>query len=119
LSDLEAQQRALALANAAADIKAQELLLLELGELTLLADYFLLCSGTSDRHVRSVADRISEAAKEAGIKLLHSEGMEQARWVLLDFGDVVVHVFTEQTREYYRIEELWADARRVPLNIAA
>jgi len=119
LSDSEAQQRAITLAEAAIDLKAQELLLLELGELTLLADYFLLCSGTSDRHVRSVADRIAEAAKEAGIKLLHTEGMEQARWVLLDFGDVVVHVFTAETRDYYRIEELWADARRVPLDIAA
>lgn len=119
MSDSEAQQRAVALAEAALDIKAQDLLLLELGELTLLADYFLLCSGTSDRHVRSVADRIIEAAKAAGIKLLHAEGMTQARWVLLDFGDVVVHVFTQETRDYYGIEELWADARRVPLDVAA
>jgi ribosome-associated protein len=69
--------------------------------------------------VRSVADRIMEVAKAEGIRLLHSEGMDQGRWVLLDFGDVVVHIFGEETREYYRIEELWADARRVPLDIAA
>lgn len=119
MSDPEAHQRALLLAQAAANLKAEELVLLDVSQLTVLADYFLICNGTSDRHVRSIADRISEAARESGSTKFHSEGLDEGRWILLDYGDVVVHVFDPPTREYYRLEELWGDAPRVAVDLAA
>ncbi len=112
-------QRALALAQAALDIKAEDLVLLDVANLTLLADYFLICTGTSDRHVRAVAERLDQAARAAGYKLHHREGAGEARWILLDYGEVVVHIFDPKNREYYRLEELWADARRVAVELAA
>lgn len=119
MTDAEAHERALAIVAAAADAKAQDLLLLEVGAVTLLADYFILASGTSDRHVRSICERIVRTLREQGHRVLHQEGEQQARWVLLDYGDVVVHVFDEETREKYHLEELWADAPRVPITVAA
>lgn len=119
MSDLEARHHADVLAKAALDGKAEDLILLDVRQLTLLADYFLICTGTSDRHVKAIGGRVEAAAKEDGERLHHREGLEEGRWALLDYGDVVVHIFDEQTREYYRLEELWADAPRVSLSLAA
>lgn len=119
MTDAEVQQQALGLARAAVDGKAEDLLLLEVASLTTLADYFIICNGSSDRQIRAIADRVEEAAKEMGATLHHREGVEEARWALLDYGDVVVHIFDAATREYYRLEELWADAPRLPVSLAA
>ncbi len=119
MSDSDSQQRALTLANAAIEGKAEDLVLLDVRGLTLLADYFVICGGTSDRHVHAIADRVDDAGRLAGFKPLHREGEAKARWVLLDYGDVVVHIFAATTREYYRLEELWHDAPRVEVVQAA
>ena len=90
--------------------------LLEVTDVTSIADYFLICTGTSNTHVKTLRDSVEEAvADERGEKLLHREGHRGGTWVLLDFGCLVVHVFTNETREFYDLERLWNDAKEVPL----
>lgn len=79
-------------------------------KVTILADYFILCSGTSSTHVKGLADEVEYKLKEEnGIDCSHIEGYETARWILMDYGDVVVHIFHEQEREFYNLERLWQD----------
>ena len=100
-------------AQAATDKKAFDLVGLEVGELTSYTDSFLLCSAASDRQVGAVADAILRRLKTAGSKPLHKEGAARSDWVLIDFGDFIVHVFTEDRRAYYGLDSLWGDAPRL------
>jgi ribosome-associated protein len=100
-------------ARAATDKKAFDLVALEVGELTSYTDSFLLVSAASDRQVGAVVDEISRRLKKAGAKPLHREGAPRSDWVLLDFGDLVIHVFTEDRRAYYALDNLWGDAPRL------
>ena len=84
--------------------------ILDIRKLTDIADYFLLVHGNSDRHVRAIAQNIMDTLEEKGVSLWHVEGMDGGRWVLLDFGDVIAHVFYHETREFYSLERLWGDA---------
>ncbi len=104
-------------AEAAASKKAEQLVGLDLRGLEGVADYFLVCSGTSEVQVKAIAEAVEEKARVAGVRAWHIEGREGRRWVLLDFVDVVVHVFHEKTREYYLLERLWGDARSVDLGV--
>lgn len=97
------------------DLKAQDVVVLDLHGVTDVTDYFVIASGTSDTHVRSVAERVVEGMKERGTPVLHIEGLRQGRWVLLDFVDVVVHVFHPTMRAFYQLERLWSDAKSVPI----
>ena len=90
--------------------KALELRVLELSEISSLADYFLVCSGSNERQVQAIADAVVEKLKADKVRPHHIEGYNPGRWVLLDYGDFVVHVFDEDTREFYALEKLWADA---------
>ena len=99
--------------QAAEDRKAQDVLLLELKGLTLVADYFLIASGDSSRQVRAIAEHIDETLSGAGLRLRHCEGMEAAKWVLLDYGGIVCHVFNRVDREFYGLERFWGDAPRL------
>ncbi len=83
--------------------------------LTVIADYFVICSGSSTTQVRAIADFIEEDLKKRGIKPVGIEGAENARWVLMDYGDVIVHIFEEETRAYYELEKFWLDAPRIPI----
>ena len=112
-TDAEQLMRARVLANAALDRKAEDLLALDMRGLTSLADTFLIASGSSDRQVRAIADSIEDAARAAGIRALGIEGLEECRWVLLDFGDAIFHVFQQDARGHYDLERLWADAPRL------
>jgi ribosome-associated protein len=103
------------LAEAAVEMKARDLLGLDVRELTSFADAFLIATGTSDRHVRSVADAILEASRELGASPLGVEGYDEGRWVLIDLNEVVVHVFQAEVREYYDLERLWGDAPDIEL----
>jgi ribosome-associated protein len=103
------------LAEAAVQKKAQDLLALDVHELTSFADAFLLATGTSDRHVRSVADAMLEASEEMGRSALGVEGYDEGRWVLIDLNEVVVHIFQEEVRKYYDLERLWGDAPAIEL----
>lgn len=92
------------------DRKGRQLLVLDLRGLSDAADYFVIASGTSDAHVRGIADGVVEALEKAGYPANHVEGLTAGRWVLLDFVDFVVHLFHPETRAFYRLERLWQDA---------
>ena len=100
-------------ARAAADKKAFQIVGLEVGELTSYTDSLLICSGASDRQVAAIAGEVQRQLKDAGRRPLHVEGESHAEWVLLDYGDFVVHVFTEERRTYYGLDNLWGDAPRL------
>lgn len=87
--------------------KAEDIEVIDLRQRTLIADYFVICSGTSNTHIKAIADGLLVDGRKEGLRKEHMEGYAQARWVLLDYGDVVVHVFAREERAYYDIESLW------------
>ncbi len=108
-----AEQIRLAVA-AALDRKAEDLRVFHLAAVSDFTDHFLIMSGTNERQVQALADAVYERLREAGVRPLHIEGYKHARWVLLDYGgDMVVHVFLEESRRFYSLERLWADAPEV------
>ncbi|WCN38703.1 ribosome silencing factor [Aneurinibacillus uraniidurans] len=100
-------------ARAADDKKAQKVMLLDIQGLSVIADYFVICHGNSEPQVQAIVDNIKDSVEEAGATIKGREGYDDARWVLMDLGDVVVHVFHRDEREFYNIERLWKDARVV------
>ncbi len=104
-------------AEAADNKKAFTIQILDLRGLTYIADYFVICSGSNTPQIAAIADSIGEVLASAGARPSHIEGGAEATWVLMDYGDVVVHIFEEQTRIYYSLEKLWSDAPRVPVVI--
>jgi ribosome-associated protein len=116
-NSLELVQRAAAILL---DRKANDVVLLSLKGVSDMTDYFLIASGTSDTHVRSLGNSVLEdLKKETGQMANHTEGLQQGRWVLLDYVDFVVHVFHPTLRNFYQIERLWADAQAIPITDAA
>jgi ribosome-associated protein len=103
------------LAKAALDKKAKDLIILDLKGLTIIADYFIICSGESITHVKAIAEGVEERSAKAGIKPLGIEGLNYSHWVLMDYSDVILHIFEEETRVFYELEKLWMDARRISL----
>lgn len=112
---LNARDRALLLCGFALEKKAQDLTVLEVGELTTIAEYFIICSGRSDRHVQSIAEGIKEDGRPHGLRPISSEGAARGQWVLMDFSDVLVHIFYEPVRRFYDLDGLWAGATAVEL----
>ena len=104
---LESEQKVEIIREAMEELKAQDINVLKVTEKTQMTDYMVVCSGTSNTHIRAVADRIVERLKEHDIKGIRREGYTEARWVLMDFGDVVAHVFDPEDRKFYRLEEFW------------
>ena len=96
----------------ALDRKANDVVVLDLRNLSSVTDFFVICSGNSDTHVRGIADIIEEKLADGDTKLWHREGSRGATWILLDYIDVIVHVFTEEARLHYGLEKLWGDAPR-------
>jgi ribosome-associated protein len=97
------------------DFKANDVVLLDLRGVSDMTDFFIVASGTSDTHVRSIGERLAEEMKKAGAPAYHVEGLAKGRWVLLDFVDFVVHVFHPTLRDFYQLERLWSDAESIPL----
>lgn len=110
-----ARERARRLAEVALDRNAEDVVALAVGELTSFADAFVIATAGSDRQARAVADAVVESAKSTGETMLGVEGYEDGRWILIDGGDVVVHVFVRDAREHYDLERLWSDAPRIAL----
>ncbi|MDI6801017.1 MAG: ribosome silencing factor [Thermodesulfovibrionales bacterium] len=102
-------------ARAADAKKSKDTLILELGNLTVIADYFVICSGESTTQVKAIVENIEKTLKAQGVKTQNIEGLSFAKWVLMDYGDMIVHVFEDETRAYYELEKLWLDAPRIPL----
>jgi ribosome-associated protein len=97
----------------ASDRKAEDIVMLDISKVSIIADYFVICSGTSDRQVRAIAREIDEQLGKAGVNPISVEGMNDAKWVLMDYGSVLVHVFDPATRAFYQLEQLWAGAQPV------
>jgi ribosome-associated protein len=112
-SDLAPLDLARRIVELAEDKKAADIVLLDLAELTTLADAFVICSGGSERQIDAIADGIVEALREEGVRPIGREGTPASHWVLVDFGSVIVHVFTPPERDYYSLEKHWAAARVV------
>jgi len=114
--NLQAKTFALAAAKLATERHCTDIVVLDLRDISPATDYFMIATGTSDRQMRSVCDEICEAAREQGQQRFGRAGYEQARWILLDFIDVVVHIFDAEYREYYDLELLWGDAKRLSID---
>jgi ribosome-associated protein len=115
LTSPDGLQKALLCTRAALDKKALDLVLVDVAGLTSIADYLVICTGRSDRQVQSIAQAIEDALTAAGERPISIEGMQRGQWVLLDCGDVIVHVFYQPVREFYDLERLWEHAPRVQL----
>ena len=113
MTESKFEKRVRAAVSAALDKKAIDLDVLAVGELTSIADYFILCSATSERQAQSIADAVLSRLQEMGVKPMLVEGTTPGRWILLDFGDFIFHAFTEECRRFYGLERLWGDAPNV------
>jgi ribosome-associated protein len=114
--DRKAKAIAIASAKLAGERHCTDIVILDLRKVAEMTDYFVILTGTSDRQMRSVADEITDIAKRQGLSLFGRAGYEQGRWVLLDFIDVVVHIFDAKSREYYDLELLWGDAKKLKID---
>lgn len=110
---LDSAQLAKAAVDTASDKKASDILLLDIRDVTTIGDYFVICSGSNPRQIQAIADTIDEELRKQGAWVLHREGIAETGWVLLDFGDIIVHIFGSKEREYYRLERLWSEAKTV------
>ena len=115
MAGISSWDKLILLTRAALEKKACDLVALEVRELTSIADYFIICSGRSDRQVQSIAQGIEESLDQAGISSLSVEGAGRGHWVLMDFADVIVHIFYEPVRQFYDLDGLWSEAPRVEL----
>jgi ribosome-associated protein len=113
MAALSAEEKTALSSRAAADRKASDIAVLDMREVSSITDYFLICSGGSVRQVQAIADAIDEQMSQSGEASLGVEGYREARWVLMDYGDVIVHVFAQDTREFYDLERLWANAPKI------
>jgi ribosome-associated protein len=112
---VDSREKALTAAEAALEKKAYDLVVLQSEHLSTIADYFLIATGRSDVQVQAIARGIEERMVKDGMRPLAVEGLNHAHWVVLDYDDVVVHIFYEPARDFYRLERTWNDARRVEL----
>jgi ribosome-associated protein len=113
VATLTPRQLALLAAEVCDEKKAKEIIVLDVRKITSISDYFIVCSTSNERQARAIADDLRVRMKDLGKREMGVEGMEDARWVLQDFGDIVLHIFHESQREFYDIEGLWADAKQV------
>ena len=113
---LSAKEVAIAVTKALDEKKGMDIKLLRINDVSSLADYFLICTGTSNTHVKTLCDYAEYTMEQLGEPMLGREGHRGNSWELLDFGSLVVHVFTEEAREFYALERLWADAENVDLS---
>jgi ribosome-associated protein len=107
---IDAKELALIISKAADEKKAEDILIMDMQGVTVITDYFVICTGRSGIQVQAITDNIEEKMEEAGIRVSHREGYREAKWVLLDYGSVIVHVFQDEDRAFYDLERLWADA---------
>ncbi|MBD8028207.1 ribosome silencing factor [Ureibacillus sp. Re31] len=100
------------------DKRAEDIVVLNMQNISLLADYFLICNGNSDRQAQAIAREVQEKAQENGYEIKRVEGFDSARWILVDLGDVVVHIFHKDERAFYNLERLWGDAPQLDMPAA-
>ncbi|MFH1384916.1 MAG: ribosome silencing factor [Candidatus Omnitrophota bacterium] len=110
---MQTKQIALSVKNICEEKKGEDVIILDVRKISDITSYFVIAHGNSTRHVSALADYIREDLKQKKMKPWHVDGMSEATWVVLDCGDVMVHVFTKDTRKYYNLERLWGDAPRI------
>ena len=115
-SYLSPEQIAAIAAHALDEKKARDIRVLHTAEQTVLADYFVICNGTSSTHIKALVDEVDRQLSEAGEPPVRREGMRSDIWVLMDFGSVIVHIFTDEARKFYNLERLWSDSEEVELS---
>ncbi len=104
------------IADAALEEQAIDLVILDVNEKTIIADYFVICSGRNLVHIRSIAENVENFLGKVGVNVLRKEGHQDGTWVVLDYGSTILHVFRQEERDYYKLENLWADARKVAID---
>lgn len=104
--------------RAAESKKASDIRVLDLRPITSFTDYFVICSGTNAKQIQAISDEVTQQLKEQGERPISVEGYENAEWILVDYGDFLVHIFSEKARSYYELERLWRDATGVPIPVA-
>lgn len=116
ISELHLDDPRLELAvKVASDKKAQDIVVLDLNGVATFTSYFIICHGRANRQVQAIADEIGDQLTKIGVKTSHIEGYQAAEWVLMDYGDFIVHIFNEESRSFYELERLWSDAQRVDI----
>lgn len=113
---MDSQQKLINIVKTLDSKKADRIEAIEIGDLTIIADYFVIASGTSSTHVRTLADEVEFKLKELGESPTRIEGYDGSNWIAVDYSDIVVHIFNKETREYYSLERLWNDGRKVEIN---
>jgi ribosome-associated protein len=103
------------IADAALEEQAIDLVILDVNEKTIIADYFVICSGRNLVQIRSIAETVENLLDELGVKVLRKEGHQEGKWIVLDYGSTILHIFRQEERDYYKLENLWADARKVAI----
>lgn len=103
------------IADAVLEEKAFDLVILDVNEKTIIADYFVICSGRNIIQIHSIVENVEKKMKELGVPVLRQEGYQEGKWVVMDFGYVILHIFRQEERDYYKLENLWADARKVSI----
>jgi len=106
---VESSRRAKFIAGLIQDKKAEDILIMDMRKAVDFADFFIICAADSYRQVKAIADYVIENTKKNGVKIWHSEGYDDANWILLDYGDIIVHLFMEEVRKFYALERLWRD----------
>ena len=119
LEEADSEERVRLIADAADSLRASDILVLDLRDLTIIADFFLICTGKSSIQIRSIADRIEERMREHGYRKLRIKGYQEATWILLDYGDVVAHVMAAEQRAFYNLEGFWSAAPQIELGLIA
>ncbi len=102
-------------AEFASDKKAENIIVLDMHKVTNYCDYFVICTGNSDRQVKAIAEGIEEQLEKVGMKVTHKQADKESRWILLDLGSVIAHIFERETRDFYGLEHLWQEAKKVNL----
>ena len=110
-------ERVQRIAQALYDKKASNIVALDISEITSLGDYFIICSCTSSTQLRACTDEVEEKMSEIGINAVHKEGYNGGTWILMDYNDIIVHIMIEETRDFYSLEKLWADAKELELEL--
>lgn len=96
--------------------KGIDIVILDISEVSIISDYFVIASGSNSNQLKAMADEVEENLYKAGFKLNHIEGFQSQNWILLDFGDIIVHLFDKESRDFYNIERIWADAKKIDID---
>ena len=99
--------------NAIADKMGEAIVVLDIREVSIISEYFIIASANNSNQLKAITDHVQEKLSEQGIRTRHIEGVQSARWILIDFGSIIVHLFCKEEREYYRLEKLWGDAAQI------